>query len=300
MRILITGGSGLIGQALSKKLINNAFEINWLSRNPKPIEGIKVFKWDIDKSYIDPEALKGVDAIIHLAGEGIADKAWTLERKNAIIKSRTESIRLIYNTLKKINHQVKVCVSSGGIGYYGDRGDEWLKETDSPGLGFLPESCIEWENAVSEGSSLGIRMVQFRVGMVLTREGGALEPLEKITRYGMASPLGTGNQWISWIHIDDIIRVFIMALQKPEWSGIFNGIAPNPVRNREFTRDLAKAMHKPFIFPAVPSWLLHWILGEKAAIILDSTRAGAYKLENSGFEFEFRTLEKALLNLYPQ
>lgn len=298
MRILITGGTGLIGTMVTHKLLELGHEVKLLSRNPKPHPGVKMYSWDIKKGYIDPEALKGTDAILHMAGESIAGGRWTLERKKTIIDSRSESIRLIYKNLSQMEHEVRSCVSSGAIGYYGDRSDHWMKEEEDPGTGFLSESCIEWEKAVQEGNSLGLRIAQIRVGMVLSRSGGALKPLETLTGYFLASPLGKGNQWMSWIHIEDMAEIFIEVLENSHLSGIFNAVSPHPVTNQEFTHSLAKAMHKPIFLPPVPSWVLKMVLGEMAHVVLDSTRVSSKKTENTGFQFSYRNLDRALENLY--
>jgi uncharacterized protein (TIGR01777 family) len=299
MRILITGGTGLIGKVLSQNLLEKGHGVSMLSRNPRPMGKIQMFPWDPDKGYIEKKAFEGIDSIIHLAGEGIAEMRWSEDRKKAIIHSRTDSIRLIYKTLSTLQHSVKTCISSGGIGYYGNRGDEWLSENDSPGKDFLSLSCMEWEKAVDEGESLGLRIAQLRVGMVLSREGGALKPLENLTKYYLGSPLGNGKQWMSWIHIRDLSQIFIQAVENSNYRGLYNAVSPEPVTNRDFTRELAHAMHKPLILPPVPSFVLKAVLGEMAEVILDSNRVHVGKLLNLGFEFEFKTLPRAFKDLYP-
>jgi len=298
MRVLITGGNGLIGSLLSKELLERGYDVAFLSRNPKKLDRIQSYAWDPANGIIDAGAIEGTDFIVHLAGAGIADKPWTEQRKREIIESRTDSIRLIYKTLKENSHKVKACISSGGIGYYGNRGDYWLNEEDSPGQGFLSESCILWEKAVKEGEELGLRIAQLRVGMVLSRNGGALKPLEKLTRFALASPIGEGNQWISWIHIQDLCRIFIKAIEMDHFQGIYNGVSPDPVTNKDFMYALSKAMHKPSFLPPVPKFLMKLLLGELSAVVLDSTRVMEQKLENLPFEFQFKTLNKALANLY--
>jgi len=299
MRVLITGGTGLIGNVLIPMLLERGYDIALLSRNPKPMDRISSYAWNIEKGTMDLGALDKTDYIIHLAGAGIADRLWSQERKKEIIDSRTQSIRLIYQNLKKLNQPIKACISSGGIGYYGNRGDELLKEESDPGIGFLPQSCIEWERAVSEGNELDLRITQFRVGMVLSRKGGGLKPLEKLSSFSVISPIGDGTQFISWIHIQDLCRMFIKAIESSEIKGIYNAVAPNPVRNREFTLALAKAMHRYSFLPSVPNFLMKTILGEMSSIILDSTRVSSEKIQHSDFEFQFKTIEKAFLDLYP-
>ncbi len=299
MKILITGANGIIARQLSEELLVRGHKVVFLSRNPKPINGCKAFGWNVDTGFLDEAALEGTDSIVHLAGAGIADKKWTPERKKEIIKSRTESIRLLYSALSRNTHQVRAVVSAGGIGYYGNRGDDWLNEESKPGSGFLSESCIEWEKAVSEGRSLGLNLCQFRIGMVLSRLGGGLKPLENLTRFSLGSPLDTGKQWISWIHINDLTRLFIKAIETDTLQGIYNAVAPIPIINEDFTTALAKAMDKPHFLPNVPGFILRMVLGEMAAIVTDSTRVQDRKLEAAGFEFRFKSIDKAFQDLYP-
>ncbi len=297
-KILITGGSGLIGTALIPKLIDRGYQVFLLSRSPRKSDLYNSYQWDPEMGTIDEEALKDIDYILHLAGAGIADKPWTQKRKKEIIDSRAESIRLLYKVLKHNHHPIKACISSGGIGYYGDRGDVILQEDSSPGKEFLSKSCMEWEKAVFEGESLGIRIAQIRLGMVLSRKGGGLKPLEKLSSFSLGSPIGSGKQWISWIHIEDVCQIFINALENLEIKGIYNGVSPNPVSNKDFTSSLNKTMHKLRFMPRIPSIIIKAILGDMSAIILDSTRVSNAKIASSAFEFKFKTIDSAFNDLF--
>jgi uncharacterized protein len=298
MRVLITGGNGLIATQLTELLLDRGYEVALLSRNPISSTRFKSYLWEVEKGKMNEGAIEGTDYIIHLAGAGIADKRWSKERKTEIIKSRTESIRLIYKSLSENKHQVKACISSGGIGFYGNQGENLMDENSPAGTGFLSESCKEWEKAVFEGEALGLRVAQIRMGMVLSRKGGGLKPLEAVSSFSLGSPLGKGTQWVSWIHIQDICRMFIKAIETENFKGVYNGVAPNPVRNQDFTKALAFAMHKKSFLPPVPSFILKTLMGELSHVVLDSTRVNNDKVLNIPFEFQFKTIEKAFIDLY--
>jgi len=299
--ILITGGSGLLGKPLTRMLLQRGYAIHHLSRNPE-LHGnprITVFKWDIDKNELDESCLSGVEAIVHLAGEGIAEKRWTNKRKQQIIRSRTDSINMIYQRLQRNpDHSVKTIVSASAIGYYGDRGDELLTEDAVPGEGFLPAACIEWEKAVDEGHKLNLRVVKLRTGIVLTDEGGALPEIAGPIRKGFGSPLGSGQQWMSWIHIHDVIRMYTFALEHPEIQGTYNMTAPDPVTNSEMTKSLARIFNKSLWLPNVPVFGLKLILGELSALVLDSAKVSSSKIRAAGFRFDYPELNTALQEIY--
>lgn len=295
--ILITGGTGLVGTHLSKHLISKGYEVKHLSREPGKNPNIKTYLWDVEKGTIDKESIKDVDAIIHLAGAGIADKRWTESRKNLIIKSRTDSIKLIYQLLKTEEHQVKHIISASGIGYYSDRGNEILTENSNPNSDFLAQSCILWENAVEEGKDLNLKITKFRTGVILDKNKGALPKLSMPVKLFVGSPLGNGKQWLSWIHIEDVINMYTFAIEQ-ETTGVFNMAAPKPVRNKEFVKTLAEVLDKPLWAPAVPEFVLKVILGEMSKAVIGSTYASADKIKNSGFTFKFPELRAALQDLY--
>jgi uncharacterized protein (TIGR01777 family) len=297
--ILITGASGLIGRSLSRFLSQKGYRIYHLNRSEsKKNPWIKTFKWDVYTGKIDENCINGVDTIIHLAGEGIADKPWSKKRKQSIIESRTKSIRLILDLLKKKEHQLKTIISASAIGYYGDRGNELLIEESRPGPDYLGQTCIAWEKAVDEGKELGLRIVKLRTGLVLTAEGGALPQLAKPVQLGVGAPLGSGKQWVSWIHLQDVLNMYHFTLENSQLSGAFNMTAPNPVTNSELTETLARELKKPLWLPSVPAFILRIILGKMSAVVLNSTRTSSQKIQSKGFEFKFQTLAEALKNIY--
>lgn len=259
--------------------------------------GVKTFYWDVPKHKIDDACVDGVDLIIHLAGEGIADKRWTDERKKAIVESRTESIRLIYDLLKKKPNKVKSIVSASAIGYYSDRGDELLTENSAPGTDFLADCCIQWEAAVDEGQQLGLRITKFRTGVVLD-DKGALPKMAAPVKWYVGAPLGSGRQWIPWIHVQDVIDMYLFAIGHENFSGVYNMVSPNPVTNRQLTKAIAKKLHRPLWLPEVPAFLLKLFLGEMSAIALGSTKVSAQKIENAGFKFQYPDVAAALKEIY--
>jgi uncharacterized protein (TIGR01777 family) len=260
---------------------------------------IHSYSWDVSKNVVDERCFEGADAIIHLAGEAIVDKAWTPARKKAIIESRTASIRLIYTALKKShNTSVKTVISAAAIGFYSDRGDEILSESSPAGEGFLAESCIAWEQAIDEGEALGLRIVKFRTGIVLDLAGGALPPMALPVKLGFGANLGSGKQWISWIHWEDVVNMYVFAVEHTNLQGTYNMAAPEPITNSAFTQALAKQFKRPLWLPGVPSILLKAVLGERSVAILGSTRVAVAKIQDAGFKFNYPSISSALKNLY--
>lgn len=293
-KVLITGGTGLVGQRLIPMLQASGYEVAILSRNSK--EGkVKTYVWDIDKEYIDPMALENTEAIIHLAGASVADKRWTAERKDVIYNSRVKSSLLLYKYLNKNEHQVKTFVGASAIGLYGaDTGNAIIKEDAPTGHDFLAHVTDAWETSTKKIATLGIRLFQPRIGIVLSNEGGALKELLKPP---VAAPLGKGEQYMSWIHIDDLCQMMIYAIENEEVSGAFNAVGPKPKTNREFTKIAAKAAGKPYLPIPVPKLVLKLIMGEMAQIVLGGSRVSAEKIMEAGFDFKFPKLEEALKDL---
>ncbi len=297
-KILITGGSGGVGKNLSNTLLRKGYEVVHLSRSEGKNPKIKTFLWDIDKDTIDENCINGVDTIVHLAGEGIANERWTEDRKNRIIKSRTDSIKLVYNVLKVKPNSVKNVISASATGYYSDRGNEFLTEESSPANDFLGQCCVLWEKAVDEGLSLGSRVLKFRTGVILDKETGALPKISQPIKLGIGSPLGSGDQWIPWIHLQDVINMYLTGIENEQMQGVFNMCAPNPVTNKQLTKAVAKQLKKPLWLPNVPAFALKMLLGEMSTIVLGSTKVNAAKITNSGFKFAYPDIETALKDIY--
>ncbi|PWK74219.1 hypothetical protein LX99_04020 [Mucilaginibacter oryzae] len=296
--ILLTGGSGSLGRHLTKALLAKGYTVSHLSRKAGNIPGVKTFTWDIDKGTIDQNCIDGVDTIVHLAGSGIAEKRWTDARKQDLIDSRVKSIGLIYHLLERKQHQVTSVVSASGIGYYSDRGDELMFESSTPLADFISQCCVLWETAVSEGEKLGLRVLKFRTGVVLDKNGGALPTLAKPVKLYVGSPLGSGKQWVSWIHWQDVLDMYLMGIENRDLHGVYNMVAPNPVTNKQLTQAVAKQLHKPLWAPNVPGFVLKLILGEMSTIVLGSTKVSAKKIEDAGFTFKYADVDAALTEIY--
>jgi uncharacterized protein (TIGR01777 family) len=296
--ILITGATGLVGRKLIPALQAKGHQISILSRKQAHIKDVKVYLWDVYKQTIDENALTGIDTIIHLAGEGIADQKWTTKRKKEIVDSRVKSCELLYRTILATKAPVSTFVSASAVGFYGDRGEEVLTETSAPGDGFLADCCMEWENAATAGLDLGIRVVKIRVGIVLSKEDGALAAMEKPIRFFVGAPLGTGKQWMPWIHLDDIVKIFVTAVEDPNMAGPYNACAPYPVTNKLLTQSMAKKLHRPVWPVTVPQFVLKTIMGEMGILPLMSSNTSSQKLLDAGYRFEYVDLDKALEDIY--
>ncbi|MEJ8802871.1 TIGR01777 family oxidoreductase [Pontibacter sp. H249] len=297
-KILITGGSGLIGMRLSEMLIDLGYEVAHLSRNPNKVSSYKTFKWDVDSGYIDDNAISYADYIINLAGASVADEKWTEERKKEIKNSRVDSIKLLHKCLDSTQNHVKGFISASAIGIYGDSGDRLVSEESTYADDFLAEVCKAWEEAAWQMRDLHLRTVIFRMGIVLSKKGGALPQMAKPVKLMAGAPLGSGKQYMSWIHIDDACRLFIKAIEDTQYEGVYNAVAPHPVTNEEFTKELAEIMHKPLVLPNVPAFALNLMMGEMSEVVLASQRVSANKVLQTGFTFEFNYLEEALESFY--
>lgn len=296
--VLITGASGLIGTQLSQMLSAKGYIVVHLGRKSTRKSVYPTFFWDVEKGEIDTNAFKNVDAIVHLAGAGVADSRWTEDRKRQIINSRVNSGRLLHETLKNTPNQVKVFVSASAVGYYGNRYQEVLTETAQPTNEFLSRTTQNWEDASAQMAELGIRTVILRIGIVLSEKGGALPQTALPLKMRIGTYFGSGKQYYSWIHIDDVCTAFIHALQTPSMSGVYNAVAPKPVTNKEFVRNIAVAMGKPAVFVPAPAFILQLAMGEMAHLVLDSAYVSADKLIESGFIFEYPKIELALKEIY--
>jgi uncharacterized protein (TIGR01777 family) len=296
LRITISGASGFIGRRLLKNLAAGGHSLHVLSRhagvNLPP--SVRLSVWDPMKGAPPAESLREADAIIHLSGEPVAQR-WTADVKRRIRESRVTGTRNLVQGLANLAQRPAALVCGSAVGYYGSRGDEVLTEASPPGSGYLPEVCAEWEKEARAAEALGLRVVRVRTGVALDPRGGALKKMLTPFRLGLGGRLGDGRQWMSWIHLEDLARMFQHAVEKPV-QGVWNGVSPNPVTNADFTRALASALHRPAILPA-PGFALKLVLGEMAEVVLASQRVLPKDAEAAGFEFRFRELAGALKDL---
>jgi uncharacterized protein (TIGR01777 family) len=293
--ILITGGSGLVGKALTKRLILEGHEVRILSRYPKSTDSIKSFFWNVEKQKVDEKAFENVEHIVHLAGSGIADKRWTNARKQDIIDSRVNSMKLITDVVKKKNIKLKSFVGASAIGIYGMTTSEKIfSEIDNGTDDFLSFSCAQWENSYNEIQTLSEKSCILRIGVVLSAEGGALKRLLPLFKIGLGSAVGSGKQYMPWIFIDDLVSVFYEALFNQNFSGIYNAVSSEHITNQQFSKQLSKSLSKPFFVPNVPSFLLKLLFGEMANVLLEGSRVSNQKLLNSGFLLKYPSIFRAL------
>jgi hypothetical protein len=294
--ILITGGTGLVGTALSNQLKESGYDIAYLSRSEVSDE--KFFKWNPQKEEIDIESLRWADAIIHLGGASVAGKRWDAEYKKVMKDSRVKSLRLIREMMLEHDLKIDTLVSGSAIGYYGyDSGSIWKTEDSRFGDDFLATLTKEWESAADEFKDIANRIIKIRIGIVLSDKGGSLTEMSKPVKMGAGAALGSGDQYVSWIHIDDLSGIFVKAIEDEKMTGVYNGVAPEPVTNRHLMRSIAKTLGKPFILPNVPAFVMKIMLGEFSSSVLGSSRVSAEKVINSGFQFRYDKLESALENL---
>ncbi len=248
--ILIAGGTGLIGKNLSRKLMEKGYNVALLSRKSSRGNPHSVYIWNPDKNEIEIEAIKSADYIINLAGAGIGDKRWTKKRRQLILDSRIKTTGLLFNKVQESGRQPKAFITASAIGYYGTITSEKLfSETDAPGKDFSAEVCRQWENAADRFEENGIRTVKLRTGIVLSKKDGALSRMTLPVRFGIGSALGSGRQYMPWIHIDDICNIYLKAIEDSNMTGAYNAVAPEHISNREFTRILAKVNENAFLFP---------------------------------------------------
>lgn len=289
----VTGASGLVGSRLVRELEEDGVRVLRLVRRPVQ-DADKEIYWNPAAGEIEADRLEGVDAVIHLAGKAIAIWRWTPEFKRQIAESRTQSTRLLSETLAQLDHKPRVLVGASAIGFYGDRGVEPVDEGSPAGVGFLTEMCQQWEAAYEPASEAGIRTVRVRIGVVLSPQGGALAKMLPLFRWGGGGRLGSGRQMMSWVALPDLIRVLRFVADDESLHGAVNGTAPNPVTNREFTRTLGKVLGRPTLLPA-PAFALRLMLGEMAdALLLEGASILPKRLEEAGFKFETPRLAEAL------
>ena len=305
--VIITGGTGLVGKALGQALLAKGYIVIVLTRGGMSTDdgrpgtgGLRYAQWNIDKKTIEDKAIAEADYIIHLAGAGVADKRWTKKRKQEILDSRVNSSKLIVDSLKTIPNKVKAVVSASAIGWYGP--DAVIPnpnpfEEDNPAANdFLGTTSKQWEESIEPVEMLGKRLVKLRTGIVLSKNGGALKEFKKPLTFGVAAILGSGKQIISWIHIDDLVNMFIAAIENESMNGAYNAVAPNPVSNKELTLKLAKSRNKFFVPVHVPSFILKIALGEMSIEVLKSATVSCSKVQFSGFDFLYPDIVTAVMD----
>lgn len=298
MNILITGGTGMIGHRLTELLLAKGHKVSYLSRKKENLPKVEVLQWDIQKGYIEEGALEAADYVVHLAGAGIADKRWTDERKKEIIDSRIQPIELINSYLQKNNIQLKGFISASAIGIYGgDTGDIRLEENSELGNDFLAECTKLWEIHAKKMTNTA-RIVSVRIGIVLSEKGGALPKLVQPIRLGFGAALGSGKQFMSWIHVDDLCEIFVKALEDDTMQGPYNAVAPNPVTNQEMTSVAAQVLKKPLWLPNVPNFALKLVFGEMGIVVTGGNFVLNKRLsKETDFQYKFINIKEALNNL---
>jgi uncharacterized protein (TIGR01777 family) len=301
--ILITGGTGMVGQSLTNFLLAKGYQVIVLTRQQKLSSRahFSFAQWDLNKGWIDPTAIAAADYIIHLAGEGVADKRWTAARKKAILDSRVNSSALLVKTLKENPNKVKAIVAASAIGWYGPDNEKSKQsgfvETDVVDSSFLGDTCQQWEDSMYPVKAMGIRLVTIRIGIVFNKMGGALAEFMKPAKLGAAAILGDGQQMVSWIHQQDLNRLMLFALESEQVAGVYNAVAPDPVNNAILTKAIARRFHTWAIPFNVPSFILKIMLGEMSVEVLKSAKVSASKILAAGFSFDYASMDEALDDL---
>ncbi len=296
--VLISGGTGLVGKYLSKRLKGKGYQVAILSRESNRDSDIPTYAWNIEKGTIEKGAIEAADYVIHLAGANIGDKRWTAKRKQLIIDSRVNAGNLLFDKIKESKIKPKVFISASAIGYYGTiTTDKIYSETDPPSADFLGKTCQLWEQSADQFIELGIRTVKIRTGLVLTKQGGALAKMISPIIMGIGSAIGNGKQYLPWIHIDDLCGIYIKALEDNQMNGAFNAIAPDHRTYNDFAGTVARLFKKPFWFPNIPAIVLKMVFGEMSVILLKGSRVSSDKIKAAGYNFLFPNLESALKDL---
>ena len=295
MNVLIAGGTGFLGSALTRLLIQRGHRVSLLSRRPSaPRSTPPIYHWDPERQELDVNALDGTDAVVNLAGENLASGRWTRERKRRLVVSRVEATRFLVRRWSDRPPAPRVLVNASAVGIYGNRGEELLTEESAPGSGFLADLCRGWEEAAQEARAVGARVVITRFGVVIDAAGGALPALLPLFKLGIGGPLGNGHQWMSWVALTDVTQSIANALEREEIAGPINVVAPTPERNREFARVLGRVLRRPALLPA-PAGALRLVLGDMAdEALLSSARVAPSNLTALGYRFAFEDLEAAL------
>lgn len=301
-KILITGGTGLIGTRLTELLLEKNYEVSYLSRYRQTktsltnhYSPITTYLWRLEDQYLENDAISNTDYIIHLAGANVVERRWTKNWKIMILASRVISGFLLLEKLKTVPHHVKAVISASAVGIYGcDTGQQLIKEDAPHGNDFLANVTKCWEIPINDINTLNIRTVKLRIGVVLSNKGGALKKMSQPIKYFAGAAIGSGEQYISWIHIDDLCNMFIKAIEDKNISGAYNAVAPFPVTNAQMTKAIAKKMHKPLLLPNIPKFVLKIIFGEMNGILVGGSKVSSSKIQQQGFQFQYSKLEEAL------
>ncbi len=295
--ILITGGSGMVGRELTKLLTERGYKVIWLSRERNVKGQIPRYRWDYRRGEIDEEAVDRADTIVHLAGSNLGEGTWTRVKKQRIVESRVQTAKLLLETVKKRGMELDAFISASAVGFYGMiTREQVFTEKDVPARNdFLSRTCKKWEAAAFDfQEQLDTRTVALRTAFVLSKDSDAFKKMASPTRFGLGAPLGTGKQTMPWIHIDDLCRMYLKAIEDTLMSGVYNAAAPEHTLNREFMRLLAKGMNRPFLFPKVPGFLLRLIMGESAGMVLEGSPVSSNKILDQGFSFIYPVAETAI------
>lgn len=301
--VLITGGTGMIGKALTNELLAKGYNVHYLTRGGHDRNEHKAgfSHWEPEKGIIERAGIHTADYIIHLAGANVAEKRWTKKRKKEIVESRVKTGELLVEAIRTTRNQVKAVISASAIGWYGPDpqmpNPKPFVETDPSDNAFLGKTCQQWESAIWPAANLGKRLVIYRTGIVLSNKGGAYAEFKKPLRFGVASVLGNGKQVVSWIHINDLVQLFIKAIEDEKLQGIYNAVAPNPVSNRELILAIARQRGKFFIPAPVPAFALKLALGEMSIEVLKSATVSSRKIKNAGYTFRYPTIKEAVEDL---
>lgn len=299
--VIITGGSGLVGQALTRLLQERGYQVIIFSRKAAlhAPAGIRYAQWNITQQTYDRDAIAQADYIVHLAGASVSDKRWTAARKQEITNSRIQSSALLYKALQETPNKVKKVISASATGFYGEFSGKPFTENDPPAGDFLGATCVSWEKEVQRIGELGKKVIIFRTGLVMSREGGALPEFLKPLRFGFATILGNGEQWVSWIHLQDLVRLYFNAIVNDRLQGVYNAVAPQPVPHRELILSMAKAAKgKSFMTTYVPAFALKLAMGEMSVEVLKSVKVSSQKIQDMGFVFSYPTVRDAMEQLF--
>lgn len=302
--VLIAGGTGMIGRALTKELVKLNYDVIILTRDKKNLkysDNVSYAEWDVNKGTIDHEAIVKANYVVHLAGANVAERRWTAQRKKEIVDSRVKSGELIVKALSQYPNRVKAVVSSSAIGWYGPDAKipsrKPFMEADPSHGDFLGSTCKRWEEAIEPVTDLDKRLVIFRTGIVLSNDGGAFVQFLRPLKFGAATVMGSGKQMVSWIHIDDLVRLYVEAIENQNWAGRYNAVAPNPVNNKQLIKTIAKHSGRKHLTFHIPKFILKTILGEMSIEVLKSTTVSSRKVESMGYRFVFPDIESAVKNL---